>query len=1328
MTKRLSSLMDRTRLYMRNHAGVFLPAGARALMTVFALAWTGVVNGQWGQQVPYAPGASGQFRTAGSQDPRLVEANQLNQQMESLYREGRFQEALPIAQKILTLRESVLGDLNPNVAAAQNSLAILYDELGQYSEAERLYQHALATYEKTTSPQNPSYATALNNLANLYQATGEYAKAEPLYKRALSIYETGTEKNLPNIGKALGNLGLLYNVQGRYKEAEPLLVRALETYEKALSLTDPLVGTALNNLASLYQEEGDYAKAQPLFERSLAIFQTTQDPESPILAKALNNLGLIYTYEGRNEEAEQLLMRSLAIREKTLGPDHTDVAQTLSNLAALYESRGLYAKAEPLYARAVAIYERTLGPNHPELATALTNLAALYEDEGRYAKAEPLCKRALTIYVSNFGPDHPEVADVLDRLGQLAMDQGRYAEAEPLLQRSLAIREKVPGQVNGGVATSLNSLAGLYQHEGRYTAAEPLYQRALAIYERSIGPENPEVARSMNNLAGLYVDEGRYPEAEQWYKRALTMQEKLSTPAHPDVAASLDNLATLYTIEGQYTTAEPLSQRALAIREKVLGPDHPDVANSLNNLASLYLNEGRFAEAEPLYRRALAIKEATAGPESPEVATALSNLAMVQVEDAPAKEMFQRALAIEEKTLGPEHPLVAASLDNIASLYMIQEQYAQAQPLLQRALEIREKSLGPEHPEVANSLYKLGLLDQELGLYAASVPLYQRALAIREKVLGSEDESVALTLQNLALLHWSLNDVRGAIGLATRSADIEEHILAIQLTVGSEREKLEYLRTISNSLNVSVDLHLHGSPSDPKAAELALTTILRRKGRALDAASNQIAVVRRHLSPADAALLDELAAQRSELAKLTAKGPDSSDTSYYRSEISSISAKADDLEQKIAARSSSLAALVQQVTVDRVRKVIPANAALIEFVAYFPFDPKAARSERWGARRYAAYVLTKNGDIRSADLGDAKAIDREIGDFGEALSNPEQFDETHTKRLARALDENVMSPVRPLLGNATQLLIAPDGALNLVPFAALVDERNHYLVEQYSITYLTSGRDLLRMQNDAPSRSAPVIIANPAFTFDVIKTVASVHATGSSSAARSGYPRMHWDPLPGTAQEAAAVKALMPQAQLLEGQYATVTALEKVAGPEILHIATHGFFLPDQPPVPPSIGPDVKKSRESLVENPLLRSGLVFAGANSRNGGEGQDGILTGLEATGLDLSGTKLVVLSACETGLGQVRSGDGVYGLRRSLVLAGAESQLVSLWQVDDKATRDLMVAFYKRLLAGAGRGDALRQVQLDMLTHPELRHPYYWAGFVPLGDWRNLKDEPL
>ncbi|MEP7340065.1 MAG: CHAT domain-containing protein, partial [Acidobacteriota bacterium] len=290
------------------------------------------------------------------------------------------------------------------------------------------------------------------------------------------------------------------------------------------------------------------------------------------------------------------------------------------------------------------------------------------------------------------------------------------------------------------------------------------------------------------------------------------------------------------------------------------------------------------------------------------------------------------------------------------------------------------------------------------------------------------------------------------------------------------------------------------------------------------------------------------------------------------------------------------------------------------------------------------------------------------------------------------------------------------------------------LVNRYSFTYLTSGRDLLRMQVKQEGGKDVVVLADPNFgeksemmvaaKRDIKAVQGAAQSTNQPAGPNFTLAEAFFPPLPGTAGEALALKSLLPDAHILTKAQANETSLKKISRPGILHIATHGFFLKDANEPASNKGRDLQKvtSDSGRIENPYLRSGLALAGANLHKSGD-DDGILTALEAAGLDLWGTKLVVLSACNTGVGDVRNGDGVYGLRRALVLAGSETQVMSLWKVSDQGTRELMIGYYKRLLHGEGRGEALRQVQLRMLKQPNRRHPYYWASFIQSGEWANL-----
>ncbi|MDM0118021.1 CHAT domain-containing protein [Variovorax sp. J22R133] len=423
---------------------------------------------------------------------------------------------------------------------------------------------------------------------------------------------------------------------------------------------------------------------------------------------------------------------------------------------------------------------------------------------------------------------------------------------------------------------------------------------------------------------------------------------------------------------------------------------------------------------------------------------------------------------------------------------------------------------------------------------------------------------------------------------------------------------------------------------------------------------------------------------------------------------------------------------------------IPDGAVLLEMFMYVPMDPRApmapggrqipprpldaitAASEDApvtpvqmdalpsGPAHYGMYVISRNGPPVRIELGEAQPIDERIVEFRTVLARPKKANDVRAK--ARQLDELLMRPVRSVIGDTALLLVAPEGLLNLVPFGALVDEQNRYLVERYTFSYLSSGRDLLRPGSNVPRRDNDLIVADPAFGGKSVQVAATAQEGGRGTRSRD-FSSMQFEALPGTALEAAAIKGLFPDAKVLTGPAATETAFKQIHGPRVLHVATHGFFLPDQ---------EVKRVSKDGREDPMLRSGLVFANVNT-GGTESDDGVLTALEASGIDLLGTRLVVLSACETGVGTVKNGEGVFGMRRAFVVAGAETLLMTLWPIADEATQELMSDYYEALKQGSGRADALRKAQLQMLGKKETGHPFFWAGFISSGDWTSLAINP-
>ncbi len=1019
--------------------------------------------------------------------------------------------------------------------------------------------------------------------------------------------------------------------------------------------------------------------------------------------------------QGRYADAIPLAERALAIREKALGPEHPDVATSLSSLAELYRATGAYAKAELLHTRALAIDEKAYGPNHPEVAADLNNLAVLYKATGAYAKAEPLYTRSLTILEKALGPDHPNVAASLNNLAQLYQATGAYAKAEPLHTRSLAIREKALGPDHRDVATSLSSLAVLYDASGAYDKAEPLYTRSLAIWEKALGPDHPDVGTSLNNLAGLYQNTGAHAKAEPLYARALAIYEKALGPEHPDVATSLNNLADLYRATGAYAKAEPLFTRALAIYEKALGPEHPDVATSLNNLAALSRADGDYTTAESLY---------------------------------------ERALAIREKAFGPDHADVADSVNGLARLYEALSDYAKAEPLYTRSLAIREKALGPEHPDVAESLNNLAGLYLNTGAYAKAEPLYTRALAIYEKALGPTHPHVATILNNLAVLSAGQGDFGRTLRFTARAQEIDNVLIEQFLGAAAEERKTQFLATKDATLHSFLSLITQHFPQDPAALQMVLNHWLVRKGAILEAQKRAQEAMALSDDPAVAQALQALARIRAQLSQLAFAGRGKEGPAVYRERRDALQQEKVALEEQLVKLSQAYAVnkRVRQADAGQVAQGLPPGTVLLDFARVTPFDHQAkGQTPKWQPARYLAFVLPAGGAdrIRLVELGEAAPIEQSVEALRKEIAGGQDPRGERITRLTQQVHDLVFAPLKPFLGPAKELFISPDGLLSLVPFEILQSPDGKFLIEEYLFNYLAAGRDLLAFRATLGQPGKGLLLGDPDFDLSPSEKAGTLRQLALAASAEPTAPRtrsgemrnLAFTRLPGSGREVRAIQALLGEAaaDLHTGKEALEEVLRQRAAPRILHLATHGFFLSDQDlgPLPddPFRGGDLERPaarpRSSgsarPLEDPFLRSGFALAGANQAlraEDPERSDGIVTAEKVLGLRLQGTELVVLSACDTGVGAVKSGEGVYGLRRAFTLAGAKSLVMSLWSVPDRETQELMVQFYRNLLSGTlSRAQALRQAALTQMQVVKERygapHPFFWGAFVFLGE---------
>lgn len=1028
------------------------------------------------------------------------------------------------------------------------------------------------------------------------------------------------------------------------------------------------------------------------------------EPESKdrdlALAKLWNHLVKCEVELGRWSSAERRSRQALATWQKLSGPDHTDVAVGLRNLALVFYAQGKYGEAEPILKQSLAMEQRQLGSEDPRISLTLNNLSALLTKEGKYAEAEGLSRQALALSRKLWGAEHHRIALSLVTLGTALDKQGKHTEAESELRQALAMRRKIRGTEHTEVAESLSQLADALEGQGKYAEAEKAHREALAMRQRLSGPEHNTVAETLNNLGNVLLRQGKYGEAELLYRQGLSLRRKLLGNQHPMVAAVLNNLAIILLKLGKYAEAESLCREALSVQQQFYGSEHPDLLTALGNLAVVLKHQGKYGEAEPIYLRVLALRRKTLGNEHPEVATALNNLAGVysrQKKYAQAEAMYAEALAMRQRLSGKEHPEAVSVLSNLAFARLNQGKYEAAEEAAVQAKDIARAQLGPEHPDLALALHHLARLAFIRGRNEAAVMLLRDIGRIQETLLR---------------------------------ATVSESRIQGLLQSLSEPKETVFGQLLANA-------------SNPAMRELGMTFALLHKGRSVEAGALANRMLHTKLSdPMVRQRYEEWQAVRKQREAMIYGAPGKQKPAEYQAKLKELEILSGSLEAQLALVLPEIRSM-QPPAFDEIRSAVasrlPKSGILVEVIWTRTYQPRGQgvtdEASRWGEPHLIALLLFPDKHVASLDLGPASVIDDLSHNLLAVLRNAG----ADPLPAAQALYRQILAPLSPHLAGRTDVYLSLDGSLNMVPFDALHDG-TEYLLGRYRLHYLTSGRDLLR-QASQRKPAPPMILANPDF--------------GKPDSQSLGDPPNFYQqfaslpPLAAAQVEAEQIASLVGTRPLL-GTSAREDAIREAHAPWFLHIATHGLFLGDvdlplssdsrsslllvspnkaQPPA----GKEAASVRGKLPGEAGAMNRSALALANVRQGHLAEstqsDGLLTAQEVRSLDLDGTQLVVLSACETGQGAMSAGQGVYGLRRAFVVAGAETLVSSLWRVHDEATSELMTAYYRKLLDKRLPGDrlgAMLEAMQELRARPGRSHPYYWAPFLVIGQDGPLRGE--
>ncbi len=1046
---------------------------------------------------------------------------------------------------------------------------------------------------------------------------------------------------------------------------------------------------------------------------------------------------------------------------EVLGANNRGYAAVLGYLGMLLEEDGQYEEAHHTYEMALATYREDPESELSYVATSLHNLAQVLVKMGRYEEAHALFDEAISTFEREVGPEHPSTAHCLKSKATLLLKLGRHEHVGHLYERAAAIQEAAFGPDHIELAHTLNDWAAWMWDVGRREEGKAVLERSLEIHERVLGPDHYDTAKCAVALAEMIGGQGDFAEARRMAEEAVAFVEEGLGPDHPDTAAQIDALADILQRQGDYEGARALYERSLSIRESVYGSDHPSRAGGLSSLAQMLAEQGNHVEARPLYERALAICERALGPDHPATATQLTGLADVlqqEGETERARELYERALVIVEDTYGPRHASTAWSLNSLAALHYGEDRFEEALPLYERALSIREEVLGPAHPDTGTSVNNLALLLQEVGDVERTTSMFERAARIFEEALTSRHPDAAVVRNNLARCLADEGRFDEAWNLTLDSLHWSEDYLERSRTSLTEWELMLAAGDVRYYLEHVLALALRAEI--PGVESVAYESLLWWKGWS---SRGMLASRERLLADLDAPrreILAELQHTKSRLSdELHRQRID--DVESHAQRLAELRRRRSALERELLGRIEEPRPAAR-VSIDELRRALPDGSALVDVFVCRDFEPSVrengvqVRPADWTAPRLFAWVL-RSDDTAADDerlvrlsLGDAETVERAVRDYLAAIlpgdaAGPERgvtpgptLGGARTAELGTALRELLWEPIARHLDGVERVIVSPDGFLGAMPLEVLPLADGRFLIEERAFVYLPDAVSLVEIvasAGDELSSPAGRLLAVGGVDYDEGEHLAEPVTRPTFASLRGGF-RGEWGPLSFARRELSEVVELSGarNAVVLDGTRATEERLKReLPGARWVHLATHGFFQPDALPSLWEGARDLERDRirrtpeEKRVSGlmPGLLSGLVCAGAN-RPPEEGRDnGLLTAEEVTWLDLSRCELVVLSACRTGLGTARGGEGMMGLQRAFRLSGARTVVSSLWSVDDEKTSELMRGFYRRLwVEGRPRGEALRAAQLEVLQRDREEgraEPWTWGAFVLSGDWR-------
>lgn len=1236
---------------------------------------------------------------------------------EIFYYADKTDSAITIQEYHLKLCRKFFNDDNPKLAQSINNLAVFFDATKRDdNRTEQLYIESLAMYRRIFKEDNNKLAESTFSLAFFYRERGKYDKADSLFAESLAMFRRLLKNDYIRLSKLINSVAMFYDSHREYRKAEPLYIESLELKRKVYISDHQDIVSSLSRLAVCYWNLVEYRKAELLYIEALDISKRLNKEANEITAKCALNLADLYENIGDIKKAEPLYNEALDMFRNIHLNNNPDLAQSIDNVGIFYSNIGNTDKALELLTEALEMRRRILPADYKKIANNLHSLAVLYKKKGNYDKSEVLHNESLSMFKMYYKTEHTDIAMCLDGLADLHYYKADFRKAEQFLIEAMEMRRRIFISDHIDLAKSLQNLATFYNHIGEYNKVEPLYIEALEMFWRIFKAPHTYIASVLNNLANYNNNISNLTKAEKLFIEAYEMARNIYTADHPDMAISILNTAAFYKSIGNFEKAEPLYEEAYQMFKRIYTIDNPAFATCINNTASFYHDKKLHLKAELLYTEAL--------------------------------EMNRRLYTGDQID-------IALSLNNIAFFYQDIGDYYKAEPLFIESLEMYRRIFKNDHNELAIAINNLGKFYSDVGKYNYAETLLIEALDMRRRLFKTDHPDLAKSINNMANFYIIKGEFDKADNLFNELFPMIENILNNYFPSLSESEKEKFLSTLNKYYDGYYSfIYKMNKESNQNYTSVYSNSLIQvydnllfTKGLLLNSTNK---VIEQVMNSGDSSLIElykSLNYNRNYIAMLY--NMTKTELEQKQINLDSIINLTNNLEKELTRKSDVYANEFnnKKIRWKEVQNQLNPKEAAIELIRFRYYDNNFTDTIYYAAlilkkdSRYPELVLLENGnELEEIHFLQYNIMIKDLSD--EYRSNFNLTSEEAISDLLKEMYQNFWAKIQEKLDGIKTVYISVDGVFNKINLNTFINPATEkYLAEEMNIVLLTSTRDLVKKEFFAKDQSNAkkyvALFGNPKFNLDTseIELLIDKHgrrelyyASNSNNKLR-GFGNetllrgLSYDELPSTQKEIEKMETLFAnlgwEVTSKTGIEATEDEVKAVKNPRVLHISTHGQF-------------DKHSNKDSdifrdtkIFENPLLKSKLIFSGGeNTRRriinneifDNRIDDGYLTAYEVMNMNLDNTELVVLSACETGLGEIRNGEGVYGLQRAFMVAGAENLIMSLWKVPDLATQELMTEFYGKWLGGIDKREAFRQSQMQLAE--KYTNFFYWGAWVLVG----------